>query len=64
MEPTNDEQLLDKAETAARLSITPRHLQYLIEKRRIPFVKVGGRTIRFRPSDLRDWIDENYVETV
>jgi excisionase family DNA binding protein len=55
--------LLTKPKTAEYLSITPRHLDYLVEKRRIPFVRVG-RYIRFKPSDLDEWIEENRTEAL
>lgn len=58
------ETLLDKQEAAELLKITPRHLNYLITKRRIPFVKVGGRTIRFNRTELQDWIQDNTTEPV
>jgi len=55
------EALLDKPSTAGRLGITERHLDYLVTKRRIPFVRVG-RLIRFKPSDLELWLEENRTE--
>lgn len=58
------ERLLDKQAAAELLSITERHLTFLVEKRRIPFVRVGGRTIRFRASDLAEWLEARHVEAV
>jgi excisionase family DNA binding protein len=58
------ETLLDKDAAAELLGITRRHIDYLVTMRRIPFVKVGGRTIRFRPDDLRTWVDDNRTEAV
>lgn len=56
------ETLLDKQEAADLLNVTPRHLDYLIYERRIPFVKVGGRTIRFKRTELLEWIEAKTVE--
>ena len=58
------EALLDTAEAAELLGTTERHIRYLVTKRRIPFVKIGGRSLRFKPEDLREWIDDNRVEAV
>lgn len=55
------EALLDKPETAAYLSIKLSHLDYLVTKRRIPFVRVG-RYIRFKRTDLDAWLEENRTE--
>ncbi len=55
------ETLLDKDDAARRLGTTRSHIDYLVEKRRIPFVRVG-RMIRFVPADLDTWIDDNRTE--
>jgi excisionase family DNA binding protein len=57
------ETLLDKDQTCERLNIGRWHLERLIRDREIPFVKVG-RLIRFKPSDLDKWIEENRTETI
>lgn len=54
--------LLDKPEAAAYLSIEVSHLEYLVAKRRIPFVRVGSRYIRFRREDLDGWVDATLTE--
>ncbi len=58
------ETLLDKQAAADFLGISRRHVDYLVTKRRIPFVRVGGRTIRFRPEDLRTWVEDNRSEVI
>lgn len=55
--------LLDKAEAAAYLGTTERHIQRLWAERRIPAVKVG-RKVRFRVRDLDAWIDAHTVPEV
>ena len=59
-----DETLLDKPAAAARLGTTVRHLTDLVQSRKIRFVRLGHRTIRFRPADLDQYIEDNTVEVV
>jgi excisionase family DNA binding protein len=56
------EPLLDKDQAADLLGIGRWHLEALIRRREIPFTKVG-RLIRFKPEELRAWIDDNSTET-
>ena len=58
MEP---EALIGKEAVAEQLGIRVTHLEYLVRRRRIPFVKVGS-LVRFKPSDIARWIEENYTE--
>jgi excisionase family DNA binding protein len=51
-------QLLTIAEAAEMLNVGERFIRRLVAERRIVFRKVG-RHIRFRPSDL-----DNYIESV
>jgi excisionase family DNA binding protein len=44
---------LDKKQTARLLQITDRTLSYWMQKRMIPYVRIG-RTVRFRRSDLEN----------
>ena len=55
--------LLDKAEAAAYLNTTERHIQRLWAERRITAVKVG-RKVRFRMVDLDAWIEAHTVPEV
>jgi excisionase family DNA binding protein len=55
--------LLDKDQAADRLNIGRWHLEALIRRRDIPFVKVG-RLIRFDPADLDAWLDANRTEAL
>jgi excisionase family DNA binding protein len=52
--------LLEINGAATYLDDTVRHLRRLVDERRIPFVKVGGK-IRFRIADLDTWLDESTV---
>ena len=58
-----DEHLLDSEAVAKRLGTTPRHIRGLVERREIPFRKVG-RLNRFVPSEVDAWVEENKVEAV
>lgn len=55
-----DEALLDVAAAASVLGVTERWVRRAIAERRLPFVKVG-RNCRFRPEDLRVYIDKHRV---
>jgi excisionase family DNA binding protein len=57
------ENLLDKRGAAKRLGTTPRHMEDLVRDRKVPFVRVG-RLIRFKPSDLDQWIEDQKVEAI
>ncbi len=47
------ERLLTCREVATFLGLSPNTIRNLTCQRRIPFVRVGSRTVRFRESDLR-----------
>ncbi len=48
------------AGAATYLGTTDRHVRDLVYRRRIPFVKVG-RLVRFRLTDLEQWLAANTV---
>lgn len=64
MRAVTDTTLLDKAEAAEKLGTTVRHITDLVHRRKIPFVRLGHRTIRFKPSDLDQWIEDNRTDVV
>lgn len=49
-------------DAAEYLGTTERHVRELIYRRDIPYYKVG-RLVRFRPTDLDNWMDRNRVES-
>lgn len=56
--------LVDKAEAARLLGVSPRTIEAWVARQSIPFVKLGeGKrsALRFRPSDLRAWIEARVV---
>jgi excisionase family DNA binding protein len=50
-----DSELFDYDSAAAYLSITKRHLQSLVSRRNVPYVKLGA-LVRFRKCDLDNWL--------
>jgi len=50
--PASTQRLLDKSEAAKYLGLSVRTVDYYIQKRLLPFYKIGGKTVRFRLSDL------------
>jgi excisionase family DNA binding protein len=61
--PTNG-QLLDIHSAAERLDCSERYMRRLIQERRIPFIRLGGRKIRFLVVDLDRWVESQRVEAV
>jgi len=55
------DQLLDIAQAAERLNVTPRFIRRLIAERRIDYLKIG-KFIRFHPSDLDTWIEHQRIQ--
>ena len=58
--PTQDEPLLDMRAAAQLLGVSERWMRRAIAERRIPFAKIG-RYCRFRPADLRAYIEKHLV---
>jgi excisionase family DNA binding protein len=52
------DQLLDVKEAASMLAVKPATLYQWAYQRRIPVVKLMGRALRFRESDLRKLVAE------
>jgi excisionase family DNA binding protein len=52
---TIDPLLLDMTQAAARLGVTRRWLADHYRRHGIPAVRLGHRTLRFRPADLERW---------
>jgi excisionase family DNA binding protein len=63
LQVVTSEPLLDSKSAAARLGTTERHIRSLVERREIPFRKVG-RLNRFVPAELDAWLEANKVEAV
>lgn len=57
------EELWKLNQAAAYLSCTERHLRELIYRREVPYLKVG-RLVRFRRSELDQWLESNRTVVV
>jgi excisionase family DNA binding protein len=58
---TSPTALLDIAQAADRLGVTPRFMRRLVFERRVPYIKVG-KFVRFEPADLEAWLAAHRVE--
>lgn len=52
------EELLTINEVSKILKLSPRTLYNLISLAKIPHIKLSGRAVRFRPSDIEAWLIE------
>ncbi len=50
--------LLTITAVAEHLGVDVRHIRRLVAERRIPFIK-WGHLLRFDPTEIADWIDQN-----
>jgi len=58
------DELLTAEQVAEALQIKKSTIYSLVCRRRIPYVKLTGRILRFRLSELQKWIENaNYINT-
>ena len=55
--------LLDIHEASEILKVKVATLRAWCHQGRIPFVRVSGRLVRFRESDLERWLDAQAIES-
>ncbi len=53
--------LLSITDAAIHLGVTERYVRRLVYERRVPFYKVG-RLVRFRETELDQWLEASRVE--
>ncbi len=53
--------LLDEAEAANWIGITPRTLRLWRRTRGVPHYKITGKVIRYSPDDLMAWFEKHRV---
>jgi excisionase family DNA binding protein len=53
--PSTEGRPLNLLEAARYLNVSERYVRRLVAERRVPFLKVG-RLLRFRPSDLEEYL--------
>lgn len=51
--------LLNVKETAARLGVSPKTIYQWAQQRRIPSVKLGGRSVRFEEDEIETMIESS-----
>jgi DNA-binding transcriptional MerR regulator len=56
---TPAEKLLDVAAAAEILGVQPRTLRLWRNTRRLPFLKISSRVVRYRLADLNQWLDQS-----
>ena len=54
-----EDKLLTYAELATFLSMPVGTVYYLVHRRQIPFVRLGRRLVRFRRSQIEQWLISN-----
>ena len=59
----NDKELLTSVEAAEYLGYKISSIYSLVQERRIPHYKPGGRLL-FKRSELKNWVELSRVETV
>lgn len=59
-----DEALVNTQQAALFLSLTPVTLEVwrATKRQQIPYIKIGGRNVRYRLGDLRAWLKAQRVE--
>ena len=61
-EDSNVEKLIGIKEAAELLDTTPATLYTWVHQRRVPFIKLGGTSVKFKPSQLERWSDRQQQE--
>lgn len=56
-------ELLNIREAADFLGLSPGTLYNMVSRRRIPFIKVGARTM-FKKADLDRWLEKHTVQPI
>ncbi len=57
-----DERLLTRGEVEERFGVSRRYLELATGKGNGPIIVRIGRSVRYRPCDVRSWIEQNRVE--
>lgn len=59
-----DSGLVDKVWVAKFLAVSPRTIEDWVQRKKIPHIRLGGRTIRFRIADVKKALDRWSVKEV
>lgn len=60
----NEDRLLTQKEAAAYLSISPTSLERLKQARKISYIKLSPKCVRYRESDCRAYLESKYVHAI
>lgn len=60
----NEDRLLTQKEAAAYLSISPTSLERLKQARKIGYIKLSSKCVRYRESDCREYLKSKYVHAL
>lgn len=55
-------ELLTPEEVAKMLKVNRRTIYHWIEKGQIPYIRFNSKTIRFRPIDIQEFIQNHFVK--
>lgn len=55
-------ELLDYDSLSEKLKVPKGTLYWLVNKKKIPFIRLGGRTVRFCPHQIKKWIEEGEMK--
>jgi excisionase family DNA binding protein len=58
-----NDSLMDIAAVAAWTGLSVGTLYHFVSQRRIPFVRISARCIRFRRRDIESWLMSKVVQT-
>jgi excisionase family DNA binding protein len=56
------EKLLDKGEVSEMLGVKIRTLDRWVYEKRIPYIRLTGKSVRFVPSDIRAFLEKRMVK--
>jgi excisionase family DNA binding protein len=58
MEKRGEWRLWNVREVAEFLGLSPGTVYHMVSEGRIPVVRISARCIKFRPSEIENWLDE------
>ncbi len=54
--------LISYKEAAARLDVPVNTLRVWVNRKRIPYIRLGKRTVKFDPDALMEWVNAGRIE--
>jgi predicted DNA-binding transcriptional regulator AlpA len=56
------EKLLNKKDVAEAFGVTVKAIDKWVSERRIPYIKISAKCVRFRPSAIKKYLDRRTVK--